>query len=288
VQVSAALVIGVVIHLWFALLVLGGMSSSGSPGAAVEPTLGPRALVMAACFAAPAALAVLGAMGRPVLLASAAMVALALVAVPFSVLSFVLLLPGALFLRAAASPPSPRDGAGAGQTGWTSARLTVAATAALIVAGAVIVLGGFLVLWSGLWLMAFVAIVGAAALILRHAAGEPARGRALRTGAGGLLAAGLALAALVLPLVNTSTVCWQSTAGRTWLIDAARAAELGRPPDAGMWGFGSVGPDGSSDAAGCDGGVPTATSLVLSVGALAACVAAAVVVVPRAAVPSAD
>jgi hypothetical protein len=137
---------------------------------------------------------------------------------------------------------------------------------------------------QGLRAATLVAFLAGCALIIRAAAREHSRAKAVRVAAGGFLVVGLSLTALLLPLIDTATVCWQRTADRTTVVSLERATQLGRPSDAGSWFSGSVGPQGVGDGAGCDGGVPTANSVGLAVAALAAGVAVAIVVVPRRAV----
>ena len=257
-----------------------GRGSAGSPGAAVEPTEGPATLALAAAFGAPALLAALGARGRPVLIASAAIAALALVLVPISILSFLLLVPGSLFLYAAAVE---RDAPAQRHEPRNHRRPRVlVAWAALLGSVALVVAGGDLALFLTLRAATLVAFLAGCALIIRAAAREHGPAKAVRVAAGGFLVVGLSLAALVLPLIDTATVCWQTTAGRTTVVSLERATQLGRPADAGSWFSGSVGPAGVGDGAGCDGGVPTANSVGLAVAALAAGVAVAIVVVPAA------
>jgi hypothetical protein len=277
-RASAALVAGIVVDLAFAVLVLLGRGSAGSPGAAVEPTEGPATLVLGAAFGAPALLAALGARGRPVLIASAAIAALALGLVPISVLSFLLLVPGSLFLYAAVE----RDASAQRHEPRKHRRLRVlVAWAALLVSVAVVVDGGDLALFLTLRAATLVAFLAGCALIIRSAAREHGPAKAVRVAAGGFLVVGLSLTALLLPLIDTATVCWQTTAGRTTVVSLEHATQLGRPADAGSWASVSVGPQGVTDGAGCDGGVPTANSVGLAVAALAAGVAVAIVVVPR-------
>ena len=278
-RASAALVAGIVVDLAFPLLVLLGRGSAGSPGAAVEPTEGPATLALAAAFGAPALLAALGARGRPVLIVSAAITALALVLVPISILSFLLLVPGSLFLYAAAVERD-RGGQRHEPRKQRRPRLLVA-WAALLGSVALVVAGGDLALFLTLRAATLVAFLAGCALIIRAAAREHGPAKVVRVGAGGFLAVGLSLTALLLPLIDTTTVCWQTTAGRTTVVSLERATQLGRPADAGSWFSGSVGPQGVGDGAGCDGGVPTASSVGLAVAALAAAVAVAIVVVPR-------
>jgi hypothetical protein len=259
--------------------VLLGRGSAGSPGAAVEPTEGPATLALAAAFGTPALLAALGARGRPVLIASAAISALALVLVPISILSFLLLVPGSLFLYAAAVE---RDAPAQRRVPRNHHRPRVlVAWAALLVSVALVVAAGPLTLFLTLRAVTLVVFLAGCALIIRAAAREHSPAKAVRVASGGFLVVGLSLAALVLPLIDTATVCWQRTADRTTVVSLERATQLGRPADAGSWFSGSVGPEGVGDGAGCDGGVPTANSVGLAVAALAAGVAVAIVVVPR-------
>ena len=282
-RASAALVAGIVVDLAFPLLVLLGRGSAGSPGAAVEPTEGPATLALAAAFGAPALLAALGARGRPVLIASAAIAALALVLVPISILSFVLLVPGSLFLYAAAVE---RDAPAQRHEPRNHRRPRVlVAWAVLLGSVALVVAGGDLALFLILRVATLVAFLAGCALIIRAAAREHGPAKAVRVAAGGFLVVGLSLTALLLPLIDTATVCWQTMAGRTTVVSLERAAQLGRPADSGGWASGSVGPEGVGDGAGCDGGVPTANSVGLAVAALAAGVAVAIVMVPRRATP---
>jgi len=187
--------------------------------------------VLAAAFGAPALLAALGARGRPVLLASAAITALALVLVPLSILSFLLLVPGSLFLYAAAVERD-RGGQRHEPRKQRRPRLLVAWGCAPRV-GRAGRRGWDLALFLTLRAAALVAFLAGCALIIRAAAREHGPAKAVRVGAGGFLVVGLSLTALLLPLIDTTSVCWQTTAGRTTVVGLERATQLGRPAEAG-------------------------------------------------------
>lgn len=276
----AAVAVGIAVQLVFAFLVLSGLSAAAaqSPATSVEPTLGPRAWLVGAVFVAPAGLGALGLWGRPALLAAAALVSCTMVLIPISVASFVQILPGTLYLMAAALRVDGR-GAGRGRpAAWLVRGLVLGVLVTLVLGFGAVLVGGFLALWAVVGLAALVAMAAAVAVIFWDATAESTRRRAAWVAAGSLLAALLSLVVFTLPMFDTTTVCWQrsGSASSTERISARRAAELGRPAGAASWSAGSGSESGLASGVGCDGTVPTATSEWVAAVAFAATIVIAI------------
>ncbi len=216
-------------------------------------------LAIAVAYGTPAITATVARHGRPSLFVAAALLATALSITAFSLITLVLLPPALLFLGAAAGGP---------RAGWT------AAIAAILVLPVIVV-----ALASGLFAVAWVVPIGVAVsalvLLARHASAAGGGTAAARVLGGTVLVAGLASLAWLLPLANTTTICWSSNGG-----SVTQTAEPDAAAGSGQISVGSAGvaPGGS---AGCDGGVPAIEASALSLALSGACALTALVVIPR-------
>ena len=239
-------------------------------------------LAIAVAYGTPAIAGWIARRGRPSLFVAAGLLATALSITSFSLVTLVLLPPALLFLGAA---------------GGSRRSARTAAVGAILVLPVIVAL-----LASGLFVVAWLAPIGLAVgslvLLVRHAGAAGSRRASARVLGGTVLVMGLAALAWLLPITDTTTVCWAShggsftqtaepdTAGGNGQISVG-SGELGPGGSAGQGAAGGpggttiAGPVGSDGSSGCDGGVPaievSALSLVLS----GACALTALVVIPR-------
>ncbi len=171
--------------------------------------------------------------GRPSLFVAAGLLAAALSVTAFSLVTLVLLPPALLFLGAGGGPRGRR----------------AAAIAAILVLPVIVVL-----LASGLFVVAWVVpiglVVGALALLARHVGAAGAGTASVRILGGTVLVVGLAASAWLLPVANTTTICWASNGGSfTQTAEPDTAAGNGQT----SVGSGDVGGPGGSAGPGIAG-----------------------------------
>jgi hypothetical protein len=231
-------------------------ASNQAPGL---PAPVPWFIVLAALLATPAVIGGLGAVsGRGSLLAAAGILCLVQSVLSFSGVTLVLLLPGLIFLRAAAAVGAPR---------WSSGPEAVRPFRWLALTVLAVPVALVVVLNLGIFgIVGFVALAGLTPA-LRSRRTTPV---AWRGGLIGIATVGLVLSAAYTAFANTQTICWniRSTGGGLVYERVAVQEESG-----------PVGGDTGTVGSGCAGGQPTiegaALTGILVVGAVAVAAAAA-------------
>jgi hypothetical protein len=222
-------------------------ASNQTPGL---PSEVPWPVVFGALLAMPALIGGLGTVsGRRTLLVAAGILCLAESVLAFSGVTLVLLVPGLLFLRAAATASAPAVREPVRPLRW----VLLAALAAPIAVLAVLNLGV-------LGVVGLVAICGVVAIVARR--GRPPVG--LLDALIGVAVVGLVLGAMFVALTNTQTICWNARSSPTGVV-------YERIPVTNE--FGPIGLETGIVSSGCAGGQPTvqgaALTGVLLIGAVA-------------------
>ena len=239
-------------------------------------------IAIAVAYGTPAITGWVARRSRPSLYVAAGLLAAALSITAFSLVTLVLLPPALLFLGAAGGSPRTRRMAA------ISAILVLPAIVGLLATGRFVVA----------WLVPIALAVGSLVLLARHASAAGSATASARVLGGTVLVVSLAALAWLLPITDTTTVCWASHGGsftQTAEPDTAEgngqisvgSGEIGPGGSAGQGiaggtgGTTMAGPVGSDGSSGCDGGVPAIEVSALSLFLSGACALTALVVVPR-------
>jgi hypothetical protein len=228
-------------------------ASNQSPGLPADV---PWPVVFGAILMMPALIGGLGAVsGRRTLLVAAGILCLAESVLAFSGVTLVLLVPGLVFLRAAAAAAAPAVHEPVRPLRW----LALAALAAPVAVLAVVNLGVFGV-------VGLVVLCGVVAMVARR--GRPTVG--VRDAVVGIAVVGLVIGALFAVFSNTETICWNARSTPTGIV-------YERIPVTNE--FGPIGLETGIVSSGCAGSQPTvqgaALTGVLLIGAIAIAVPAA-------------